>query len=59
MYFSIPMNWFKFLKYIIKEIDKVNRDFFWTNNTNNSKNENTNCILWHGIKSIDLNVKVD
>lgn len=35
-----PINWFKFPKYISKEIDKVNRDFFWSNYADNSKYEN-------------------
>lgn len=26
------MNWFKFPKYIYKNIDKVNRNFFWNIN---------------------------
>lgn len=26
------MNWFKLPKYICKDFDKLNKDFFWNNN---------------------------
>lgn len=37
--FQYPMNWFKFPKYVPKEIGKVNRDFFWDNNTDHNNND--------------------
>lgn len=50
------MNWFKFSKFIAKDIDKVNKDFFGIIIVIIRILIIINLLLWLGIKFVSLNV---
>lgn len=43
------MNWFKVPKYICKEIDKINKNFFWNKHIDEEGNSTIPMIVWDKI----------